>query len=469
MDNITEKNISKIITKDITDMVKLFKDSRFEIYAVGGCVRDILMGREPHDLDFCTSATPDEMEELFIRHSIRYFPLGKKYGTMTAVIGDKEIEITTYRKESSFDGRHCCVQFSETLTDDLSRRDFTVNAIAFDILSSKVIDPFGGINDIKKCILRTVGDPGVRFKEDTLRVLRAFRFAVRFGFIIEPETYAAVTEFIDRNLIGNLSGERIQKELVEILSDENLSSKDMELIRPLLFLLIPELKAEYKYDQNSKYHCYDLWTHTYKTVILAGQGKYIFPNINLAHVRIAALLHDVGKPKCRTVDKEGYAHYIGHQKISTKITAEVLKKLKFPKRDIEFISKLILYHDSQCSGDSIKSVRKLANKVGREKIESLFVLKIADVKNHNMQYTTNLYINTIKAVNTYKQLLKADAVDLESSHLAVNGNDIMQWCNIQPSPRVGNILTLLKEAVDNGAVENCSNSLRKYLLKIDSL
>ena len=107
MDNITEKNISKIITKDITDMVKLFKDSRFEIYAVGGCVRDILMGREPHDLDFCTSATPDEMEELFIRHSIRYFPLGKKYGTMTAVIGDKEIEITTYRKESRFDGRHC--------------------------------------------------------------------------------------------------------------------------------------------------------------------------------------------------------------------------------------------------------------------------------------------------------------------------------------------------------------------------
>ena len=442
MESITEKNISKIITKDITDMVKLFKDSRFEIYAVGGCVRDILMGREPHDLDFCTSATPDEMEELFIRHSIRYFPLGKKYGTMTAVIGDKEIEITTYRKESRFDGRHCCVQFSETLTDDLSRRDFTVNAIAFDILSSKVIDPFGGISDIENGILRTVGDPGVRFKEDTLRVLRAFRFAVRFGFIIEPETYAAVTEFIDRNLIGNLSGERIQKELVEILSDENLSSKDMELIRPLLFLLIPELKAEYKYDQNSKYHCYDLWTHTYKTVILAGQGKYIFPNINLAHVRIAALLHDVGKPECRTVDKEGYAHYIG---------------------------KIILYHDSQCSGDSIKSVRKLANKVGREKIESLFVLKIADVKNHNMQYTTNLYINTIKAVNTYKQLLKADAVELESSHLAVNGNDIMQWCNIQPSPRVGNILTLLKEAVDNGAVENCSNSLREYLLKIDSL
>lgn len=457
----------KTFKQPVVSLLKTFKKEGFEMYAVGGCVRDLLMNEEPHDIDLTTNAKPEEIMEILKKAKIDYHTLGIKFGTIVAHVSEEDIEITTYRSESNNDGRHCDVTFVSSIEQDLARRDFTINAMAYDYLTDKIIDPFGGIEDLNNSILRSVGDSKERFQEDTLRVLRAIRFAIKYNFRMELELSNNVNYFIENNLIDNLSKERISKELMTILSINDLTKENLNLLKPLLFHLFPVLSQQENYNQNNKYHCFDLWTHTCKATLLISQiANNTFVNIDIAKCRLATLLHDIGKPFCESKDEDGVSHYFNHSVVGYNMVNSILKDMKFSKKDIEFITTLIKYHDADFVGESEKSIKKLIKKVGEDKIESLFAVMLADKKTHNMEYATPHYLNLIKALNTYKTLKENSELTVESDNLAVNGHDIMKKFNLGPSVLVGQLIKTASNAVDDGIVDNKKTDILDYISSI---
>ena len=466
MISIKERKFTrKIFSKDIVWLMNLFKSNGHEIYVVGGCVRDIFVGVMPHDIDFCTNATPEQMIDVFKDNNIQYFETGIKFGTISAIINGKTIEITTYRSDSNCSGRFCHVEFVSNIYQDLARRDYTINAIAYDYIDDVIVDPFHGIEDIENRKLRTVGNAKKRFEEDYLRILRGLRLCYKYNLTMPIELYEVMKTLIEQGCLKNISAERIQDELLKIFSVEHI--EELNTLEPVLFYLFPELGKQKNYDQHNIYHCYDLWTHTCKTVCLIEETAKLFDTVDIAKIRLAALLHDVGKPNAQVEDEQdpNRWHYYKHEEVSAELSKEYLKNLKFSNKDIEYITTIIRYHGCAYNGKSKKSVRKLIKKVGEKYIDAYFALTIADKKTHNMERATELYLNAIHGLVTYTNMKDEDCVLVTSSRLAVDGNDIMKVLNIGPSKKVGEALNLLKEAVDNEEVENIKSELIEYLKK----
>lgn len=423
---------------------QLLEDSGFECYLVGGCVRDMLMGKAPHDTDITTNATPEEIKAVFSDyHTI---DIGIKHGTITVMIEGEPIEITTYRKESAYsDGRHPdSVSFTHNITDDLSRRDFTVNAIAYSPTKGTV-DPFGGQSDINSKTLRCVGTPAERFTEDSLRILRGLRFASVLGFSIDKDTEDAMYDC--RELIKIVSPERIYTEITKLLCGQN-AGEIIKNYSDILAIPLPEIKEMKGFEQHNFHHIYDVLGHTAKVV------DSVYPAV---HLRLAALFHDCGKPDCFSLDDNGVGHFYSHASISAHKANEALLRLRCDTATREKVVKLVKIHDTPIEPD-IKTVRRKLQKYG----ENLFFDLIKLQRGDNM----GLSPDYLYRQETYDKLESLARQIIEENQcfslkdLAVNGRDMMGLG--LKGKDIGSALDELLKAVMDDRCANDKESLIKY-------
>lgn len=419
------------------------ESSGFECYLVGGCVRDMLMGKTPHDIDITTNATPYETKEVF--RNFHTLDIGIKHGTVTVMIEGEPIEITTYRKESAYtDGRHPdSVSFTRNIKDDLSRRDFTVNAIAYNPKSG-IVDPFGGRADIKSKTLRCVGTPTERFTEDSLRILRGLRFASVLDFTIDKATKDAM--YSCKDLINIVSPERIYTEITKLLCGQS-AGEIISNYSEILAVALPEIKEMKGFEQHNFHHIYDVLNHTAKVV------DSVYPAV---HLRLAALFHDCGKPDCFSLDDNGVGHFYSHASISARKANEAMLRLRCDNDTREKVVKLVKIHDTPIEPD-LKTVRKKLQKYGEEIFFDLIKLQRGDNKGLSPDY---LYRQ-----ETYDKLEEIARQIIEENQcfslkdLAVNGKDMITLG--LNGKDIGLALDELLKAVIE---ERCSNDKESLLL-----
>jgi tRNA nucleotidyltransferase (CCA-adding enzyme) len=335
---------------EVSEVLARLNAAGFQAYIVGGCVRDSLIGDEPKDFDVCTNALPDQMKKVFSDY--RVVDTGIKHGTITVLVNRLPIECTTYRVDGVYsDGRHPdSVEFTSDITADLSRRDFTINAMAYNPKDG-LIDVFGGERDLFSRVLRCVGDPDDRFNEDALRIMRALRFSSVLGFEPDPPTVAAI--FRNRQLLKNISKERLSKELTMLVCGKNAGTV-LERFPLVLAVFIPEIIPMIGFDQHSRYHIYDVWKHSAMAVAAAKPDKY---------VRLALLFHDIGKPSCFKQDAMGNGHFSGHEEVGAKMTDTILRNLKYDNVTIDNVRRLVRDHYLTPVADRT-SVKKLLSEIG---------------------------------------------------------------------------------------------------------
>lgn len=448
---------------EVKNIIEKLKKNDFEAYAVGGCVRDFLRGVEPEDWDVTTNAKPKEIQKIF-PHSF----YENRFLTVTVLTESsnpklKEIEITTYRKEAKYtDKRHPDeVKFAKTLEEDLKRRDFTVNAMALEIFNDRleIIDLFSGKKDLKEKVIRAVGNPKERFFEDALRMMRAVRFTVTLGedWKIENRTKEAIKE--NAFWISAISKERIRDEFLKIIMSER-AAKGIEILRELGLLkyIIPELEEGYKVTQN-KHHIYECYEHYLRSLDFAAKK-----NFN-KYVRLAALFHDIGKP--RTKKGEGpEATFYGHEIVGAKMTAQILNRLRFPKKEIEKITKLVRYHLFYYNPGEVgeSSVRRLLRKVGKENIEELLQVRMADRIGSGVPKAEPYKLRHLKYM-----LEKVSQDPISVKMLRVNGNEVMKILKIPPSPKVGQVLDILLGYVLEDPQKNEKQFLVNAIEKLSKL
>jgi len=441
--------------------VSRLEKAGFEAFVVGGCVRDLLLETEPEDWDVATSAKPEEIQKVFPESFYE-----NKFLTVTVLTESKnpklkEIEITTYRKEARYtDKRHPDeVRFARSLEEDLARRDFTVNAMAVGLAepAREIRDPFGGQKDLKAKTIRSVGDPQERFTEDALRMMRAVRFAVTLGFTIEEKTGQAIKK--NAHLLEAISKERIMEELMKIVMAER-ADQGIELLRHLGLLkhIVPELEEGVGCSQN-KHHIYDCYEHSLKSFEYAAKN-----NFN-KYVRLAALFHDIAKP--RTKRGEGpEATFYGHEVVSARMTLQILTRLKFSKKETEKIVKLVRYHLFYYNVGEVgeSSVRRLVMKVGAENVEELLQLRMADRIGSGVPKAEPYKLRHLKYII---EKVSQDPVSVKM--LKVNGKEVMEILKMQPGPKVGQILDILLGHVLSDPKKNEKDFLEKEIKKLGNL
>ena len=393
---------------NIQNCIDLLEAAGFAAYAVGGCVRDACLGRNPHDYDLCTGALPAQTEAVF--RDFRLVLAGEKHGTVTVITEDGPVEITTFRTEGGYrDNRHPdWVKFVPDIQGDLARRDFTVNAMAYSPTRG-FADPFGGREDLRNHVLRAVGDPEARFREDSLRILRGVRFAARFG--LTPEEHAMQAMLSQAGLMENLARERVFEELCKLLLVAK--AEDITRFAPILAAVIPELAPMIGFDQRSPHHAYDLITHTAHVV------EGVPPTLPL---RWAALLHDTGKVKTFTLDATGRGHFYGHAKDSAAIADDILRRLKAPTALREEVVPLIGRHMTRLQPDR-KLLRRQVSKYGFPMVEAQLALQQADMGSKGTVEDDGSAV--FAEVRQLLADLKAEDACLSLKDLAVNGNDLM--------------------------------------------
>ena len=393
---------------NIQNCIDLLEAAGFAAYAVGGCVRDACLGRNPHDYDLCTGALPAQTEAVF--RDFRLVLAGEKHGTVTVITEDGPVEITTFRTEGGYrDNRHPdWVKFVPDIQGDLARRDFTVNAMAYSPTRG-FADPFGGREDLRNHVLRAVGDPEARFREDSLRILRGVRFAARFGLTPEEHTMQAMLS--QAGLMENLARERVFEELCKLLLVAK--AEDITRFAPILTAVIPELAPMIGFDQRSPHHAYDLITHTAHVV------EGVPPTLPL---RWAALLHDTGKVKTFTLDATGRGHFYGHAKDSAAIADDILRRLKAPTALREEVVPLIGRHMTRLQPDR-KLLRRQVSKDGFPMVEAQLALQQADMGSKGTVEDDGSAV--FAEVRQLLADLKAEDACLSLKDLAVNGNDLM--------------------------------------------
>ena len=422
-------------------IMKTLLDNGYSAYIVGGACRDIIIGVEPKDYDIATNAHPDIIENLFDKT----IPTGKEYGTITVMIDDVPYEVTTYRQECEYiDGRRpSVVSFSNTIEEDLSRRDLTINAIAMDI-NGNFINPYNGIDDIKKGLLRFVGNPKDRLHEDKLRALRIIRFACKYKFGIE---YNSLDNLYNLN-IGNLSAERIRDELNKILlTDEPKYGIQLLCSTGMMNYISKDIANCYRYGQNNPNHNETVLGHMLSVVELLPK------DLNL---RLAGLFHDVGKIHTMTIDNQGYSHYYGHHKESAKICREVMTNLRYSNKEIEFVSELVYWHMSRYNHLRTPSVKKFINKVGIDKLDSLFTLQIADIQSSKNRSD----ISGVESLKEECYRIINEQLPLSIKDLCIGGNELMMLGYI--GKEIGEQLKLLLDLV----IEDESLNNRDKLIEI---
>ena len=392
----------------VTHCLNALEDAGFAAYAVGGCVRDLYLGREPHDYDLCTGALPEQTEEVFRNH--RLVLAGKKHGTVGVVMPEGVVEITTFRTEGDYtDNRHPdSVEFVRNIEQDLARRDFTVNAMAWSPKRG-FADPFGGREDLHAGILRAVGDPDKRFREDSLRILRGVRFAVRYGLTLDPETEKAMFRLVP--LMENLARERVFDELCALLPV--VKAEDLQRFAPVICGVIPELTPTVHFDQRSPHHAYDLYTHISKVVEHTPRELVL---------RWAALLHDTGKIATFTTDATGRGHFYGHDKVGAEIADGILRRLKAPTALREQVTLLILRHMTRLEPNK-KVLRRWISRLGLETVKQLFLLQQADMGSKGEE--DGAADDYFREVWNALEEVEAENGCLSLKDLAVKGNDLM--------------------------------------------
>jgi len=451
------------IPKEVKDVIEKLKKAGFEAYVVGGCVRDFLRGEKPKDWDITTNAKPTEIRKLFPKsfYENRFFTVTVLTESEDPTL--REIEITTFRKEAKYtDKRHPdFIEFAKTLEEDLKRRDFTVNAMALKIEDSKfeIVDLFEGQKDLKNKIIRAVGNPKERFSEDALRMMRAVRFAVTLGkdWKIEKETEKAIKE--NAIWISAISKERIRDEFLKIIMSKE-AAKGIELMRKLQLLkyIIPELLEGYGVTQN-KHHIFTCWEHYIRSLDFAAKKGFSL------HVRLAALFHDIGKP--RTKRGEGPdATFYGHEVVGAKMTAQILNRLRFPKKDIEKIVKLVRYHLFYYNPGEVgeSSVRRLIRKVGLENMEELIQVRMADRIGSGVPKAEPYKLRHLRYM-----IEKVSRDPISVKMLKVGGEDVMRILKIKPGPKVGQILNILLSEVIENPKKNEKKFLEKEIEKLGKL
>ncbi len=421
----------------------------YEAYLVGGCVRDLLRGVEPHDWDICTSARPEETERCFAGQ--RIIETGLKHGTVTVLEEGEPYEITTYRTEGPYSDsrRPDFVRFVSSLEADLARRDLTMNAIAMG-LDGSLRDPFGGAADIQTGLIRCVGEPDQRFQEDGLRVMRALRFAAVLGYEIEERTTQAIHE--NRHMLEHVAAERIDAELCKLLVGTNVG----EILRqyPDVFCQFwPQLEPLIGLEQNTPWHCWGGWEHTIHAVEAAPADLIL---------RLTMLLHDIGKPACRSTDEDGIDHFYGHPAVSAKLADEMLRGMRFDNKTRARVVALVERHDVQIPLRS-QAIRKWLSRLGPETFFQLLEVKRAD----NMGQAGELVrdrLAELDALRTRAEEILAQGQCLSLKDLAVDGRDVIA-AGIAPGPEVGRTLNALLERAVSGEVENQREVLLELLRK----
>jgi len=392
----------------ITSAISLLSSHGKQGFAVGGCVRDSLMGLVPHDWDMTTDALPEQTKEIF--SSFRTVDTGIKHGTVLVMIDSHPVEITTFRVDGEYtDCRHPdSVKFTPDIKDDLARRDFTINAMAYNEKEG-LIDIFGGAEDIKNKIIRCVGDPDERFREDALRIMRALRFSSTLGFSIDDDTKKAI--FRNAGLLNNIARERIAAELIKLLCGRNVLSV-MEEFEEIFGVIIPELKCEFGFAQHGKKHAYTVWGHTCHTVA----------NIeNEELLRLTMLLHDIGKPMTHKLNENGDSTFKNHAAEGGKIAEQVLRGLKLSRKTIETVTYLVTHHDMDVPDSRVK-VKEYLNMMGAEKFIMLMKIRTAD------RSALSESFRDISAQTDFAYSQFYDIIDKKEpytiSDLAINGRDL---------------------------------------------
>ncbi len=420
----------------------------FAAYVVGGCVRDMLLGRTPGDYDVTTSALPEETAAVFAGE--RVIETGLKHGTVTVLLSGMPVEITTFRVDGTYaDARHPdAVSFTRSLREDLARRDFTMNAVAWNP-ESGLSDPFGGVPDIRAGRIRCVGDPETRFREDALRILRCLRFSAALGFAVEPATAEAARA--GREALRRISKERVAEELKKLLCGKDVRRVVLEET-DVLGAVLPELVPLRGFDQRNPHHCYDALEHC------AAVCEAVPPE---PAIRMAALLHDVGKPDCFSMGDDGFCHFYGHAERSAQIADPMLRRLRYDRESRERIVELIRRHDMRIEPTE-KGVLRALRRFGPEFFFQLVSLKRADALAHAPGPSRTERARRADALEALGNELLARQACFSLKDLAVNGRDLIA-AGYAPGPALGDALNTLLDAVTDGLVPNEKPALLAYL------
>lgn len=448
------------VPASVNFILKTLRDAGFDAYIVGGCVRDMIMGIVPHDFDVTTSALPQQVKEIFDGlemaaacsggRTVKVFETGLKHGTVTVLADGEPVEVTTFRTDGTYsDGRHPdSVTFAGSIEEDLARRDFTMNALAWNPQTG-IKDYFGGREDIEAGIIRAVGNPDRRFTEDALRILRAIRFASALGFEIEPATRQALHS--NKELLKKISAERIREELTKLITGPGAGRIIMKYVE-IIGVVMPEILAMQGFDQRNPHHIYDVLEHSAAAVDSISPVPYL---------RWAALLHDVGKPQTFTTDKDGTGHFYGHGARSEEMARAILRRLRFDNETVRRVADLVKYHDLQIELTT-KAVKRVLNKLGEETFRDLILLKRAD----NLAQHPD-YLDRQKYYDQLEDLLEQiieEAQCFSLRDLAINGSDLIE-AGITDGRTIGRTLKAALEAVMDGNLANEKETLMVWALE----
>lgn len=429
----------------VQKIINTLEEAGYEAYAVGGCVRDSILGRKPDDWDVTTSAKPEEMKCLFPRT----VDTGIKHGTVTVLLEGEGFEVTTYRIDGVYeDGRHPTeVNFTSNLKEDLRRRDFTINAMAYNEQCG-LVDLYGGLADMENRVIRCVGDARERFDEDALRMLRAVRFSAQLGFRIDGTTGEAVKALAPN--LQKISAERIQAELVKLVTSPHPDYLRTAYELGITAQILPEFDLCMKTPQRHKHHCYDVGEHILHSMLGVGPDKVL---------RLGMLFHDIGKPQTLTVDPDGTTHNKRHPFEGEKITRKVMRRLKFDNDTTDKVTKLVLYHDYDIAPTEA-GVRRAINRMGEDIFSMIFTVRRADIAAQSDYMREEKLAKVAYIEKLYQEVLaRRDAVTLKD--LAISGNDLIAG-GMPPGRQIGVTLSALLERV----LEDPSLNTREILLKL---
>lgn len=432
---------------DVKHIISVLQENGYECFCVGGCVRDSLSSKPVNDWDFTTNAVPQEIENCFSQYTT--IDIGKKFGTICVVINGENYEITTYRTDGEYiDSRHPeTVNFSRYLTDDLSRRDFTVNALAYND-EVGIVDEFNGLSDLEMGVIRCIGDADTRFSEDALRILRALRFASTYGYSIEKNTSEAILRNKER--LSDIASERIAMELKKLLCGKNVDFI-LRRYKDVFAVIIPQISGMFNFDQNTKHHNKDLWRHTVSAVKNTPADPIL---------RMTMLLHDIGKPMTVFKDKKGASHFPNHPKLGCAMAKTILTDLRFPNDFISTVTLLIENHDNRLKPEPA-IIKRCMRDIGVDNTDRLLSIQKADILAQS-SYKRVEKLETLDAVCAEFERIKNTNECYSLDTLAVNGKDIIHL-GVTKGEKIGEMLHILLEKVIDSELENKKDTLLDFV------